>query len=99
MDVNRKSWEKYSLSSLGYNSAIGMDDTPRIWMLYYSWPDESGCSLGPSNVFTVRFGKKCWSEEEFPAFDEGPGRVVAESCRDEILVYDFSNFQKCILLT
>lgn len=83
----------YSLLSLGYNSAIGSSDgAARIRMLYYSWPDDSGCPLGPSNSLIVKFGKRGWSEES-PAFDEGSGRVVAESSGNEILVYDFSELK------
>jgi len=97
MDLKDRFSRAYALLSLGYNSAIGNSDgASSIRMLYYSWPDDSGCPLGPSNFLTVKFGKRKWTEAESPAFDEGSGRVAAESSCNEILVYDFSEFQKCI---
>jgi hypothetical protein len=94
MDLKYRFGRAYSLLSLGYNSAIGSSDgaASRIRMLYYSWPDDCGCSLGPSNSLIVKFGKREWIEES-PAFDEGSGRVVAESSGDNILVYDFSELK------
>ena len=91
-NLRYKNWA----SSLGYNSAIGNDGASRIRMLHYSWPDDSGRPVGPSKSLIVKYGKGKWSEEESPAFDEGSGRMVAESSGDEILVYDFSEFQTCI---
>ncbi|KIM39644.1 hypothetical protein M413DRAFT_29339 [Hebeloma cylindrosporum] len=83
-----------SLLCLGYNAAMRKEF--RLGMLYYSWPDEAGSPLGPSKSLTLQIGKKSWREEEYPDFDETSGRVVAESCHDEILVYDFSAFQNVV---
>jgi len=94
MDLKSKLREGFCPLSLGYNSAIANGGASPVQMLYYSWPDDSGCPIGPSNFLTVRLGKKCWKEGESPAFDEGSGRAAVESIRgrNEILVYDFSDF-------
>jgi hypothetical protein len=78
--------------SLGYNSAILNGGISPVQMLYYSWPDGSR----PSNHLIVKSRKKGLTEERcFQAFDEGSGRMVVES-HNEILVYDFAKFKKCI---
>ena len=98
MDLKSKLRQGLCPLSLGYNSAIAHDGASPVQMLYYSWPDDSGCRSGPTNSLTVRFGKRCWKEGESPAFDEGSGRTAVESFRgrNEILVYDLSDFKKCI---
>jgi len=95
MDFRYNPGERSRYLSLGYNSAILNGGTSPVQMLYYSWPDGSR-PLGPSNCLIVKFRKKDLTEEKrFQAFDEGSGRMVVES-HDEILVYDFAKFKKCI---
>ena len=98
MDFKSELREGLCPLSLRYNSAIGNNGASPVQMLYYSWLDDSGGPLGHSNSLTVRLGKKYWKEEESPVFDEGSGWAVVESFRgcNEILVYNFSDFPKCI---
>lgn len=87
--------ETFRYLSFGYNSAILNGGVPCVQMLYYSWPDGSRL-LRPSNFLVVKFTRKNLAEEKcFQAFDEGSGRVVVES-HNEILVYDFAKFKKCV---